>query len=204
MIDHLKGRLSGSGKDFVVVECGGIGFRAYVSLSTRKDLPAEGESCFLRTHLHFREGGGDLYGFSSDTERDIFLAIIGVSGVGPKSALAILSVLGANGVLAGCARGDAAIFAQAPGIGKKLAQRIAMELPDRLKKVALEFSTAGEMEAGWIGLADGEALEALLSLGFSRDEARLAIAAVLREMGAELGAEALLREALKRLSGSRG
>ena len=203
MIDHLKGRLAGNGKDFVVVECGGIGFRAYVSSSTRKDLPAEGESCFLRTHLHFREGGGDLYGFSSGTERDVFLAMIGVSGVGPKSALAILSALGVDGVLSGCAREDAAVFAQAQGIGKKLAQRIALELPDRLKKVELEFSRAGEAENSGPGLADGEAFEALSSLGFSRDEARFAIEAVLREMGAGLAAEALLREALKRLSGSR-
>ena len=202
MIDHLKGRLAGNGKDFVVVECGGIGFRAYVSSATRSVLPAEGESCFLRTYLHFREGGGDLYGFSSEAERDIFIATIGVSGVGPKSALALLSVLGVDGVLAGCARGDAAVFTRAPGIGKKLAQRIALELPDCLKRVS-EFSLAVDVEGGGAGRLDEEAFEALSALGFSRDEARLAIEAVRREMGAELAAEALLREALKRLSGSR-
>jgi len=100
MIDHLRGRLAGGGKDFVVLECAGIGFRARVSDETRKDLPPDGESCILRTHLHFREGGADLYGFSTDTEREIFLATIGVSGVGPKSAMAMLSVLAVPGVLA--------------------------------------------------------------------------------------------------------
>ena len=202
MIDHLKGRLAGSGKDFVVVECGGIGFRAYVSSATRLVLPEEGESYFLRTYLHFREGGGDLYGFYSEAERDIFIATIGVSGVGPKSALAVLSVLGVGGVLAGCARGDAAVFTQVPGVGKKLAQRIALELPDRLKRIS-EFSLTGYVVGDGTSQLDEEAFEALSALGFSRDEARFAIEVVRREMGAELAAEVLLREALKRLSGSR-
>jgi Holliday junction DNA helicase RuvA len=105
MIDHLRGRLTGGGKDFVVVECAGMGFRVIVSSVTRADLPPDGESCLLRTFLHMREGGGDLFGFSSETEREIFLAIIGVSGVGPKSAVAILSVLGIPGVLASCGTG---------------------------------------------------------------------------------------------------
>ena len=203
MIDHLKGRLAGSGKDFVVVECAGIGFRAHVSAATRNGLPPEGESCFLRTYLHFREGGGDLFGFSTETEREIFLATIGVSGVGPKSALAVLSVLGVNGVLSGCARGDAAVFTRVPGIGKKLAQRIALELPDRLKKVSIEFSPE-EGAAALPGGPESEACGALEALGFSRGESQSAVAAARREKGTELPAGALLREALRRLSGGRG
>src|SRR5512134_1240513 len=136
MIDHLRGRLRGGGKEFVVVECAGIGFRVGVSAATRADLPPEGEECVLRTHLHLRDGGGDLFGFSSEAEREIFLALTGVSGVGPKSALAVLSALGVDGALAGSARGDAAAFTRVPGIGKKLAQRIAAELPDRLRKAS--------------------------------------------------------------------
>jgi len=204
MIDHLRGRLAGGGKDFVVVECAGVGFRAYVSAATRKELPSEGENCFLRTYLHFREGGGDLFGFSTETEREIFLATIGVSGVGPKSALAVLSVLDVPGILSACAREDAAAFTRVPGIGKKLAQRIALELPDRLKKVSVEFSPVED--AAWSGPAgpEAQAADALTSLGFSRGESQLAIAAVRREAGSELPADALLREALRRLSGGRG
>src|SRR5512145_2213139 len=142
MIVHLRGRLAGGGKDFVVVECAGLGFRAYVSSATRNDLPPEGENCLLRTHLHMREGAADLFGFSSETEREIFLALIGITGVGPKSAIAVLSVLGVPGVLAACAREDVAAFTRVPGIGKKLAQRIAMELADRLKKVSVEVAGA--------------------------------------------------------------
>lgn len=204
MIDHLKGRIAGNGKDFVVVECAGIGFRAYVSAATRKELPPDGESCFLRTYLHFREGGGDLFGFSTEREREIFLATIGVSGVGPKSALAVLSVLGVEGVLSGCAKGDAAVFTRVPGIGKKLAQRIALELPDRLKKVSIEFSPEEGAAAAVPGGPESQAWEALEALGFSRMESRAAVDAARREKGHGLPADALLREALRRLSGSRG
>lgn len=204
MIDHLRGRLAGGGKDFVVVECAGIGFRAYVSASTRKELPPDGEGCVLRTHLHFREGGADLYGFSSETEREIFVSTIGVSGVGPKSAMAVLSVLGVGGVLSACAREDAAPFTRVPGIGKKLAQRIALELPDRLKKVSVEFAPAEGEEAHPPTAPEAQAAEALAALGFSRGEAQLAVSASRREKGADLPADALIREALRRLSGARG
>jgi Holliday junction DNA helicase RuvA len=204
MIDHLRGRLAGSGKDFVVVECAGVGFRAHVSAATRKELPPDGEACLLRTHLHIREGGADLYGFSSETEREIFLATIGVSGVGPKSAIAVLSVLGVSGILAACAREDAAAFTRVPGIGKKLAQRIALELPDRLKRVSVEFAPAPGEDAQPPTAPEGQAAEALAALGFSRAEAQLAVAAARREKGAGQPADALIREALRRLSGARG
>ena len=204
MIDHLRGRLSGGGKDFVVVECAGVGFRVHVSSVTRADLPPEGESCLLRTFLHMREGGGDLFGFSSETEREVFLATIGVSGVGPKSAVAVLSVMGIAGVLSACAREDATPFTRVPGIGKKLAQRIAMELPDRLKKVAVEFTPVpADEEAAASSAPEVEAIQALVSLGFSRVEAQVAVAGTRKEAGAEASTEVLIRGALKRLSGPR-
>ncbi len=201
MIDHLRGRLTGGGKDFVVVECSGVGFRVHVSAATRKELPPEGESCLVRTHLHFREGGGDLYGFSTETEREIFLAIIGVSGVGPKSTIAVLSVLGVSGVLAACAREDAVAFTRVPGIGKKLAQRIALELPDRLKKVAVELSAEafGEGESP-ASAPEAEAVQALVSLGFARAEAQAAVSRARKESGGDGSAEILIRETLKSLS----
>lgn len=186
-----------------MVECAGIGFRAFVSAATRKDLPPEGESCILRTHLHFREGGADLFGFSTETEREIFMATIGVSGVGPKSAMAMLSVLSVPGVLAACAREDAAAFTRVPGIGKKLAQRIALELPDRLKKVSVDFSPLGVASTDLPTAPEGEAAEALVSLGFPRTGAQLAVAAVRREKGADLPAVILIRESLRRLSGGK-
>jgi holliday junction DNA helicase RuvA len=204
MIDHLRGRLQGSGKDFVVVECSGIGFRVFVSSATRADTPPDGEECLLRIFLHMREGGADLFGFSSETEREIFLALTGVGGVGPKTALSSLSVLGIGGVLAGAARGDAVAFARVPGIGKKLAQRIAMELPDRLKKISMEHSPAEEGGGAAVpDVPETEAALALVALGFPRGEAQVAVARARRELGADSPAEVLIREALKRMSGAR-
>jgi Holliday junction DNA helicase RuvA len=201
MIDHLHGRHAGGGKDFVVVESAGIGFRVNVSSATRKELPPEGEICILRTHLHFREGGADLYGFSTGTERELFLAMIGVSGVGPRSAISVLSVLGIPGVLAACAREDAAAFTRVPGIGKKLAQRIAMELPDRLKKVAVELGPVNAVEGEAPPSApEAEAAMGLVALGFSRGEAQIVVSRARKEIGGDPSAESLIREALKRLS----
>jgi len=177
-----------------------------VSMSsvTRSDLPPEGETCILRTFLHVRDGGSDLFGFSSETEREVFLAMIGVSGVGPRSALAVLSVLGIAGVLSSCAREDAVPFTRVPGIGKKLAQRIALELPDRLKKVSVELGPvpAGEGAERSSG-PEAEATEALVALGFSRGEAQVAVSGLRKESGADAPAEVLIRGALKRLSGPR-
>lgn len=202
MIVHLRGRLAGGGKDFVVIECAGVGFRAYVSNATRNDLPPEGEACLLRTHLHMREGAADLFGFSSETEREIFLALIGITGVGPKSAIAVVSVLGVPGVLAACAREDVVAFTRVPGIGKKLAQRIAMELPDRLKKVSVEVAAAAsDAAAPPPSSPEAEAAEALVTLGFSRGEAQIAVARSRKELGADGPADALIRQSLKRLSG---
>ncbi len=204
MIDHLRGRLAGGGKDFVVVECAGVGFRVHVSAGTRRDLPPEGETCLLRTHPHFRDGGADLYGFSTETEREVFLAATGVSGVGPKSAIAVLSVMGVSGILAACAREDAAAFTRVPGIGKKLAQRIALEMPDRLRKVSIELSPAEASEGEPPpSTPEAEALQALVSLGFSRAEAQIAVSRTRKETGPDGAADVLVRGALKRMSPSR-
>jgi len=179
MIDHLRGRLRGGGKDFVVVECAGIGFRVHVSSATRVDLPPDGEDCFLHTWLQVREGGSDLFGFSTETERQTFLAIIGVSGVGPKSAVAVLSGLGISGVL-------------------------SAELPDRLKKVAVECTPLpGEEGEAAPSAPEAEAVQALSSLGFSRAESQVAVSAVRKAAGADASTEVLLRGALKRISGPR-
>jgi holliday junction DNA helicase RuvA len=204
MIEHLRGRLQGAGKDFVVVECSGIGFRVFVSNATRADMPTDGGECLLRIFLHMREGGADLFGFSSETEREIFLALTGVGGVGPKTALSVLSVLGIGALLAGAARGDAVAFARVPGIGKKLAQRIALELPDRLKKMSVEHAPAAEDGAVAVpDVPEAEAAMALVTLGFPQGEAQVAVARARRELSADSSAEVLIREALKRMSGAR-
>src|SRR5512138_3185885 len=184
MIDHLKGRLRGLGKDFAVLECGGIGFRVTLTAGAVAGLPPEGEELTLRTWLQVREGGADLFGFASAAERDIFSILLSVSGVGPRSALAVLSALGDEGVLAAAARGDAAPFTRAPGIGKKLAQRMAAELPDALRKAEILLvgaSASANGAAGPAAAGGGEAVEALVALGFSRFEVQAAVARLARD-----------------------
>lgn len=203
MIDHLRGRLAGGGRDFVVVECAGVGFRVQVSAATRGDLPPDGDPCLLRTVLYVKEGGAEIFGFSTETERELFLALTGVGGVGPKSAMAVISTMGVAGVLGGAGRGDAAAFTRVPGIGKKLAQRIANELPDRLKKASVDFGrVSAEADAAAPGTPEGEAVLALASLGYARSEAQLVVSRLRGEIGETAAAELLVREALRRLAGA--
>jgi Holliday junction DNA helicase RuvA len=204
MLDRLSGRIAGGGKDYAVVDCAGVGFRVSVPAETRTVMPGEGEEVVLFTHLHLREGSAEIFGFSTRAERELFLAMTGIAGVGPKTALSVLSVLGVNGVLAAASREDTVAFTRVPGIGKKLAQRIALELPDRLKKVSVEFAPSAGEEPHPPTAPETQAAEALAALGFSRAEAQLAVAAARREKGMDLPADALIREALRRLSGARG
>jgi Holliday junction DNA helicase RuvA len=148
-----------------------------------------------------REGGADLFGFASATERDIFLCLLSVSGVGPRSALAVLSALGADGVLSSAARADASAFSRAPGIGKKLALRIAAEIPDVLRKGEIAPGPAGDGGAAPSSPPSGtaEAVEALVSLGFSRYDVQAAVARLSREGAAE--SSELVRRALPLLTG---
>jgi Holliday junction DNA helicase RuvA len=117
--------------------------------------------------------------------------------------MAMMSVLSVPGVLAACARGDAASFTRVPGIGKKLAQRIALELPDQLKKVSVDFATLDVEPPDLPTAPEAQASEGLVALGFPRTEAQLAVAAVRREKGSDLPTDLLIRESLRRLSGGR-
>jgi len=195
MIDRLRGRLLGGGKDFVVVECAGVGFRVHVSTATRADLPPAGAECVLFTQLLVRDGGADLFGFATETEREVFVALTGVTGVGPRSAMSVLSALGVAGVLAAAARADATAFSRVPGIGKKLAQRIAGEVPDRLKRLVVASENAAPTQA-----PEAEAAEALVALGYARSEAELFASQAAREMGAGAASEAIVRAVLRRLA----
>lgn len=204
MINHLKGRVFERGKDHLVLECHGIGFRVAVTAATLGRIPeAASAETTLLTHLHFRDGGADFFGFSSIEEREIFHSLTSVSGVGPKSAMSVLSVLGAEGVISGVLRGDAKAFSAVPGIGKKLAQRMVSELPDRIQKIS-----AGHPDLG-VGTRTGdsgneaEAIEALVSLGYPRADVLGALSRTRESSGENSDTEAMIRAGLSWLSGSR-
>jgi Holliday junction DNA helicase RuvA len=206
MIGHLKGRLCEVGRDHLVLECHGIGFRVLATGGTLRELPEVGaQDVTVLTHLQLREGGADLFGFASAEEREIFHALTGVAGVGPKSGMSVLSALGGDGVLSGALRGDAKLFSTVPGIGKKLAQRMVAELPDRLKKLGAERG-AEPMAAhagGPAGTAAQEALEALVLLGYSRSDAQDAVSRSATAAGVPPEAASWIRAALAVLSGRR-
>ena len=131
MIYSLDGTLTYFDQNFAVVSCGGVGFKCFTTLTTLQSLPGVGKPVQLYTYLSVREDALDLYGFTTAAELDCFKLLISVNGVGPKAALAILSELSADRLAVCIAGGDAKSLTRAPGIGKKIAERIVLELKDK-------------------------------------------------------------------------
>jgi Holliday junction DNA helicase RuvA len=169
VIAGLKGTLQALGSDWAIVNVGGIGFQVYMPTSTLSTLGTIGEEVELHTHLHIREDNATLYGFATAEELGLFQTLIGVSGLGPKLALAMLSAMGVEKLAMAIATGSADLLAEIPGIGKKTANRLILELKEKIG-------------AGWLAapaeLAEENAdvLTALTSLGYSVREATRAVA----------------------------
>ena len=138
MIALLAGEVAVRRGDHVVVSCGGVGYRANVSAETLRHVPAAGKALTLHTHLILRDDGMHLYGFATEEERDLFLMLIGVQSVGPKVALAVLSGGPPRELLGAVAAGDTARLQAVPGIGKRTAERIVVELREKVGAVTAE------------------------------------------------------------------
>lgn len=193
MIGSIRGTLierSAAGE--VLVEVGGVGYRAFVPLSSVPQLEAS-SGVFLFTHLHVREDAMILYGFLTRDERDTFEALIGVTGVGPKLALAMLSVHPPNALRRVLAEDDLEALCLVPGVGKRTAQRLHIELKAKLDVPDLDLSGPDRAAPS----ARAEVREALTTMGFAADEVRDVIAAL--DDGASV--ETMLRDALKQLAG---
>jgi Holliday junction DNA helicase RuvA len=178
----------------VLVEVGGVGYRVSVPLRAVPTLDP-GSNTFLFTHLHVREDAMMLYGFSSRDERDTFEALIAATGVGPKLALAILSVHTPNMLRRCLADDDLDALVMVPGVGKRTAQRLLIELKARLELPDLDISDA----SGPTSTPRGEVRDALVGLGYSPEEVR----ATLGQLGDDGTVEELLRDALRVLAGAR-
>ena len=197
MIASLRGKLLYSDGNAVVVECGGVGFKCTITKSAFYKLPKEGEEVFLHTFLAVREDAMDLYGFGDMQELEAFRLITTVSGVGAKIGIAILSELSASQVMLAIAGNDPKTLTAASGVGLKLAQRIVLELKDKVGSV--ELGNSAEIKS--VGNAvknssTGEAIEALVSLGYSKSEASLAVG----RLDPNLASDELIKQALKVLS----
>ena len=178
MIAHIEGILTEKNGDSVVIDCGGVGFELSVSAATAAACPSTGKEVKLYAYMSVREDAMELFGFISKEEKRMFLRLIAVSGIGPKSALGILSTLSVHDISVALVTGDANALSRAPGIGKKTAQRLVLELKD---KVSNDDLTGHSDAAAFVPAArspQAEAIEALMALGYPSNEAAKAVAAV--------------------------
>jgi len=189
MINYLRGVLQYKSPTFIIIETGGIGYRVNLPLSSYELLPAEGNEIRINTYLHWREDNVALYGFLNEEERDFFLLLISISNIGPKSALRMLSSILPSEFKKAIKRGDLNSLTDIPGIGKKTAQRLILELRERI----VEEET---IEVGNEELVK-DALSALLSLGYTCKEARKAVKEALNSHEEKVDLAGLVKEALK-------
>ncbi|MCK4721962.1 MAG: Holliday junction branch migration protein RuvA [Dehalococcoidia bacterium] len=170
MIAGLHGTLESRGANWAIIKVGGVSIQVYMPASTLSTLGAIGAEVHLHTHLHFKEENLALYGFASPQELELFQMLIGVTGVGPKASLAMLSAMNANDLALAIATGNVDLLDQVPGIGKKMASRLVLELKGKLESVGVGAAVLGEGNA--------EVIAALVSLGYSPSEAASAVAAI--------------------------
>jgi len=179
MIAHLRGRLFAKHPNQAIVECGGVGYDVTISVPTFSALPAEGAEVSLVIYTHVREDQIALFGFSEAIEKKLFEKLIAVSGIGPKLAITVLSGLPAEKLVGAIRGSDHATLTRIPGIGKKTAERVVLELKDKLDEMG-----AGPVAAS-VGAVGDDVLSAMVNLGYPRPTAQKAIEAALEKTGTE-------------------
>lgn len=201
MYAYIKGELAEINTDHIVIEAGGIGYQVFISLQTFDYLPSVGENLKIYTYLYLREDAMILYGFLTKDDLELFKLLISVSGIGPKGGLAILSTLEADDLRFAILSGDAKAISKAPGVGGKTAQRVILELKDKLSlEDAFEAKTEHVQKnaAAVGGSVKNDAVMALTALGYSSTESLKAVSTV--EITEDMDVEEVLKAALKHLS----
>jgi len=197
MIAHLRGTLLQKSTQAVILETGGIGYEVHVPLSTFYALPEPGGEVELYIHTHVREDVLALFGFRSKLEKNLFLMLISVSGIGPKLAVNILSGIGPEEFLDAAARADSLRLQSIPGVGKKTAERMVLELKEKAQKALGEFKLPeAPPEAAADKRTREDALSALVNLGYQPKVAKAAVEKGARK-GKEQSLEELIKEALR-------
>ena len=198
MIGFLRGRLRSRSADRVVLDVGGVGYTVAISLNTFAEIdraaPAAGAEIELEIHTHVREDALALYGFATAREKELFEKLIAVSGIGPRLAQVVLSGMAPDDLLAALAAGDVARLVRIPGVGKKTAERMVVELRDKVQALAAELPATKPTTR-----SDADLVEALVNLGYKANQAEAAVAAARKEAPGVPFSE-LLRLALRRLS----
>jgi Holliday junction DNA helicase RuvA len=197
MIAFLRGRVLEKQPNRIILDVQGVGYELYVPLSTFYDLGDEGSECSLRVYTHVREDALQLFGFLTDLERQLFERLISISGIGPKLAVAVLSGVEARDLVTAVQRGDVARLTAIPGIGKKTAERIVLELRDRLAQLAVGVPEAAPAARAGDRLRD-DLVSALQNLGYHRPQADKAVDAILSSVP-DATFEQALRQVLREL-----
>jgi Holliday junction DNA helicase RuvA len=198
MIGFLEGKLRAKSPEYVIVDVNGVGYHVQVPLSTFYDLPDLGHSVMLNIHTHVREDAIQLFGFRTIAEKDSFLLLTGVNGVGPRLAMGILSGISPDDLRQAIVRQDYLRLKNVPGVGKKIADRIVLELRDKVQGKTKEKAAPPQPFADSAN-SFPDAFSALVNLGYRPAEAEKALKLARQDLGENPSIEALLRGALKAL-----
>ncbi|MBV9959665.1 MAG: Holliday junction branch migration protein RuvA [Acidobacteria bacterium] len=205
MIAHLNGKLLAKQATTVILDVGGVGYEVTIPLSTFYELEEAGAPVQLRIYTHVREDALQLYGFKTARERELFMRLISVSGIGPKLGITMLSGMSADEIIASIRSNNLARLTSIPGVGKKTAERLVIELRDKIASLsspALEEEFAARSGAGALPTEDAmrdDALSALLNFGYQKSAAEKAITTAIQE-GGDISVELILRRSLRQLA----
>jgi Holliday junction DNA helicase RuvA len=199
MIEQIRGVLLNKIPTFCVINCQGIGIGVYISLNTFRYLGEDSEEIELLTHLHVREDALQLYGFATEEERDLFRKLINVSGIGPRLAMTMLSGLPVDEFKRALAAEDVGLLTKVPGVGKKTAQRVVLELKEKIEisgeAVLTELPALAAVDREKVE----ESLRALVTLGYKQYQAKAALEKVIKKYGRELSLEDTIKLALQEM-----
>lgn len=196
MIAFVRGTVQAMMEDGVVIDIGGIGLLVHAPLAMMSPRPVQGQELFLYTYTHIREDNWQLFGFSTQEQLEIFRFLIGVSGIGAKTALGVINTLNPSTIASAVVNNDHGTFCSVPGIGKKTAQRLALELKDKI--AAWSGTTVVSPSSGYVPASnDAELLAALGQLGYGASESRSLAMQAMSKLGNEAETNQLLKEALR-------
>ena len=194
MIAHLRGLLLSKSPNAVIVDCNGVGYELAISVSTFTELGAEGSVVKLHVHTHVREDALALFGFAELTEKRLFEKLLTISGIGPKLAITVLSGISAERLVGAIRAGDHATLTKIPGIGKKTAERVVLELKDKLDDMVGSAPETGTKPS--LGAVADDVLSALVNLGYPRPVAQKAVETAAKDTSVASDFEQLFRAAM--------
>ena len=200
MIALLTGRLAFKAPTHLALDVQGVGYEVFIPLSTYYNLPNVNDNLCLSIHTHVREDALQLFGFSTPQEKDAFVLLLSVSGIGPKSALGILSALPVSDLVSAIQSGDVEKLETVPGIGKKSAGRLVLELKDKLVKLHPSLTPSPDLTVKGRDETFDDALSALTNLGYRPSDAKEALKAAQRSLSGTMTLQDLIRESLKHLA----